>query len=134
MTTKSITLHSGDKMPVMGLGTFLSKDPEQVYDNVKTAILEYGYRHIDTAALYGNEEAVGRAIKDVIETGIKREELFITTKLWRTEMEEDKILPAFHQSLEKLGLEYIDLYLIHSTMPYFDYEADPPVAKSLSME
>jgi len=105
---KTIELNNGIKMPIVGLGTFRSA-PEEAYEAVKAAI-EAGYRHIDTAAIYGNEEAVGKAIKD---SDVPRSELFITTKVWNTEQGYDKTLNACEDSLTRLGLEYIDLYLIH---------------------
>jgi len=105
---KNEKLHNDHLMPVIGLGTFRSKE-EDAYNAVLTAI-ETGYRHIDTAAAYKNEEAVGRAIKD---SKVKREELFITTKLWNTDQGYETTIKAFNDSLKKLGLEYVDLYLIH---------------------
>lgn len=105
---KNVVLNNGIKMPIIGLGTFRSK-PEDAYKAVKAA-LDSGYRHIDTAAIYGNEEAVGNAIRD---SKIAREDLFVTTKVWNTEQGYEKTIAAFNESLEKLGLEYIDLYLIH---------------------
>ena len=95
-------------MPIVGLGTFRSK-PEPAYMAVKSAI-NSGYTHIDTAAIYGNEESVGKAIKD---SGFKREKLFITTKVWNSDQGYEKTLEAFNTSLKKLRLEYVDLYLIH---------------------
>jgi diketogulonate reductase-like aldo/keto reductase len=103
------TLHNGVKMPWMGLGVFKVKEGEEVIQSVKAA-LKNGYIHIDTAAIYGNEEGVGQAIK---ESGVPRENLFITTKLWNTEQGYDSTLKAFETSMEKLGLDYLDLYLIH---------------------
>ncbi len=103
-----VTLNNGIKMPIVGLGTFRSES-EDAYQAVLAA-LKAGYRHIDTAAVYGNEEAVGKAIKD---SGIPREELFITTKLWNTDQGYDSALQAFDVSLGKLELDYVDLYLIH---------------------
>jgi diketogulonate reductase-like aldo/keto reductase len=103
------TLHNGVKMPWMGLGVFKVKEGEEVIQSVKAA-LKNGYIHIDTAAIYGNEEGVGQAIKD---SGVPRENLFITTKLWNTEQGYDTTLKAFETSMEKLGLDYLDLYLIH---------------------
>lgn len=99
-------LNTGAKVPGVGLGTWLSTGQE-AYDSVMTA-LKAGYRHIDTAWIYGNEEEVGKAIRD---SGIKREELFITTKLWNTFHRD----PATNldQSLKMLGLDYVDLYLMH---------------------
>lgn len=104
----SIKLHNNISMPIIGLGTFRSKEND-AYKAVKVA-LEQGYRHIDTAMIYGNEEEVGRAIKD---SGVPREELFVTTKLWNTDQGYESTLKAFETSLEQLGLDYVDLYLIH---------------------
>ncbi len=105
---KKVKLNNDVLMPIIGLGTFRSKD-EDAYNAVLSAI-KAGYRHIDTAAVYGNEEAVGRAIKD---SKVKRSDLFITTKLWNTEQGYQKTIKAFNDSLTKLGLDYVDLYLIH---------------------
>lgn len=101
-------LHNQIEMPIVGLGTFRSK-PEDAYTAVKVAI-EAGYRHIDTAAIYKNEEAVGKAVRD---SKVKREDLFITTKVWNSDQGYEETLEAFDVSLNKLGLEYVDLYLIH---------------------
>lgn len=103
-----VKLNNGIEIPIVGLGTFRSKS-EDVYQAVIDAI-EAGYRHIDTAMIYGNEEAVGKAIKD---SNIPREELFITTKLWNNDQGYESAKVALELSLEKLGLEYVDLYLIH---------------------
>lgn len=103
------TLHNGVKMPYFGLGVYKVEDGNEVIQTVKTA-LEVGYRAIDTAALYNNEEGVGQAIK---ESGIPREDLFITTKVWNTDQGYDNTLKAFDTSMKKLGLDYLDLYLIH---------------------
>jgi diketogulonate reductase-like aldo/keto reductase len=104
----NVKLNNGIEMPIVGLGTFRSKE-EDVYQAVLDAI-EAGYRHIDTAMIYGNEEAIGKAIKD---SKIPREELFITTKLWNSDQGYEKTKAAFELSLKNLDLEYIDLYLIH---------------------
>lgn len=111
---ETITLNNGIKMPILGFGVFQISDAAECEQCVLDAI-EAGYRLIDTAAAYENEEAVGRAIK---RSGIKREELFITTKLWVQDAGYERTKQAFHNSLQKLGLEYIDLYLIHQ--PYGD--------------
>lgn len=105
----TVTLHNGVKMPYFGLGVYKVEEGKQVEDVVKLA-LQVGYRSIDTAAFYKNEEGVGRAI---IESGVPREELFITTKVWNTDQGYDSTIKAFESSLHKLGLEYLDLYLIH---------------------
>jgi diketogulonate reductase-like aldo/keto reductase len=103
------TLHNGVKMPRMGLGVFKVADGEDVVQSVKTAI-KNGYISIDTASFYKNEEGVGQAIK---ESGVSREELFVTTKLWNGDQGYEATLKAFEISLNKLGLDYLDLYLIH---------------------
>jgi diketogulonate reductase-like aldo/keto reductase len=103
------TLHNGVRMPWFGLGVFKVQEGEEALQSVKAAI-KAGYRSIDTAALYQNEESVGQAIK---ESGVAREELFITTKVWNEDQRNDSVLEAFETSLQKLGLDYVDLYLIH---------------------
>lgn len=105
---KTAILHNGVTIPLVGLGTWKSKD-EDAYNAVLCAIKE-GYTHIDTAAIYGNEEAVGRAIKD---SGVDRETLFVTTKVWNTKQGYQSTIDACEDSLQKLELEYVDLYLIH---------------------
>ena len=102
-----VTLYTGAKMPKVGLGVFMMMDKELI---VKS-ITEVGYRHIDTAALYNNEETVGEAIKEANEAGVTREELFVTTKLWRDKYSDPE--SALRESLEKLKLDYVDMYLIH---------------------
>jgi methylglyoxal/glyoxal reductase len=103
------TLHNGVKMPWFGLGVFKVQEGSEVIESVKAAI-KNGYKSIDTAAIYKNEEGVGQAIK---ESGVPREELFITTKVWNSDQGYESTLQAFETSLEKLGLDYLDLYLIH---------------------
>ncbi|QQE80780.1 aldo/keto reductase [Alicyclobacillus sp. SO9] len=105
----AVVLNNGVEMPWTGLGVYKTKDGEEVHNAVRYA-LEAGYRHIDTAAFYENEVGVGQAIKD---SGYKREELFITTKLWNNEQGYESTLKAFEESRRKLGLDYVDLYLIH---------------------
>ncbi|WP_144551869.1 aldo/keto reductase [Peribacillus simplex] len=104
-----ITLHNGVKMPQLGFGVFKVKNGNETVESVKKAI-EVGYRAIDTAAIYENEEGVGQAIR---ECGVPRDELFITSKVWNTEQGYETTLQAFDDSLNRLGLEYLDLYLIH---------------------
>ncbi|MEJ9229968.1 aldo/keto reductase [Peribacillus butanolivorans] len=106
---ETITLHNGLKMPQLGFGVFKVKNGSETVESVKKAI-EVGYRSIDTAAVYENEEGVGQAIR---ESGISREELFITSKVWNTDQGYETTLQAFDDSLKRLGLEYLDLYLIH---------------------
>ncbi|MGT2910383.1 aldo/keto reductase [Streptococcus cameli] len=109
---KTYTMNSGYSIPAVGFGTFDS-DGEELYQAVLVA-LKAGYRHIDTAAYYGNEESIGRAIRD---SGIPREELFITTKLWNDAHGYEEAKVALADSLSKLQLDYIDLYLIHWPNP-----------------
>ena len=106
-------LNNGVEISVLGFGTWKAQDGEEAYQAVLTA-LEAGYRHIDTAAVYKNEGSVGRAIKD---SGIPREELFITTKLWNGNHTYEETQEAFARSLERLELDYLDLYLIHWPNP-----------------
>jgi methylglyoxal/glyoxal reductase len=106
---ETTTLHNGVKMPWFGLGVFKVQEGMEVIESVKAAI-KHGYKAIDTAAIYKNEEGVGQAIK---ESGVPREELFITTKVWNSDQGYETTLQAFETSMEKLGLEYLDLYLIH---------------------
>ncbi|WP_394278407.1 aldo/keto reductase [Microbacterium sp.] len=112
MTVPTITLNDGHEIPQLGFGVF-KVDPAET-ERIVSSALEAGYRHIDTAAIYGNEEGVGRAIAA---SGIAREELFITTKLWNSEQGTDAPRPAIETSLQKLGLDYVDLYLIHWPRP-----------------
>ncbi|MFC0471528.1 aldo/keto reductase [Halalkalibacter kiskunsagensis] len=107
------TLHNGVKMPWLGLGVFQVKDGEEVVNSVKAA-LELGYRSVDTAAIYQNEEGVGKAIS---ESNVPRDEIFVTSKVWNSNQGYDTTLTAFDESLEKLGLDYLDLYLIHWPVP-----------------
>lgn len=110
LTKSSVyTLSNGLKMPVIGFGTWQVKDGEEAYRSVLEA-LKLGYTHIDTAAVYGNEESVGRAIKD---SGLPRESLFITTKIWNSNVTYEDAKKAIDESLKKLGLSYVDLFLIH---------------------
>jgi len=112
---KTIELNNGVKMPLEGFGVFQITDPDQCEKAVADAIRS-GYRMIDTAASYNNEEAVGRAIAD---SEVPREELFVTTKAYIQQMGYDRTMRAFEESLQNLGLDYLDLYLVH--MPFGDY-------------
>ncbi|WP_338674019.1 aldo/keto reductase [Streptomyces sp. SCSIO 30461] len=115
----SLTLNNGVRMPQLGFGVWQIPDDEAT-KSVATA-LDAGYRSIDTAAVYENEKGTGRALAD---SGIPREELFITTKLWNSDQGYDATLRAFDASLERLGLDYIDLYLIHWPVPARDEYVD----------
>lgn len=106
---QTVKLNNGVEMPILGFGVYQIDDANECERSVREAI-EVGYRSIDTAAAYFNEEAVGKAIRDC---GVPREELFITTKLWISDAGEVSAEKAFYASLEKLGLDYLDLYLIH---------------------
>ncbi len=110
-----VRLNNGIKMPKLGFGVFQIRDAAQCEQAVRDAI-DVGYRLIDTAASYGNEEAVGKAIKSC---GVAREDLFITTKLWISDTSYEGAKKAFQKSLDRLGLDYLDLYLIHQ--PLNDY-------------
>jgi 2,5-diketo-D-gluconate reductase A len=107
----NVTLNNGVQMPVLGFGVFQVADEQT--EQVVTDALAAGYRLLDTAASYGNEEAVGRAIA---KSGIAREELFVTTKLWVQDTGEENTRRAFDASLHRLGLDYLDLYLIHQPL------------------
>ncbi|MBG9796723.1 aldo/keto reductase [Brevibacillus laterosporus] len=107
------TLHNGTKMPWFGIGVFKVEEGSELVSAVKSAI-KHGYRSIDTAAIYGNETSVGQAIHEGIqETNLPREDLFVTSKVWNADLGYEATLAAFETSLDKLGLEYLDLYLIH---------------------
>ncbi len=111
----TITLNDGHTIPQLGFGVF-KVEPEETTRIVSDA-LSVGYRHIDTAAIYGNEEGVGKALAA---SGIDRSELFVTTKLWNDRQGTESAFEAFEESLEKLGLDYVDLYLIHWPAPAND--------------
>lgn len=108
------TLNDGNKIPAVGFGVFMIPNDGSTYKAVSDA-LAAGYRHIDTAAAYFNEEEVGRAVRD---SGIPRDQIFITSKLWLQDYGYEKALKGIDTSLKNLGLDYIDLYLLHQ--PYFD--------------
>jgi 2,5-diketo-D-gluconate reductase A len=111
----NVKFNNGVEIPQLGFGVWQVPDDEAT-PAIRTAI-EVGYRHIDTAAIYGNEAGTGRAIA---ESGVPREELFVTTKLWNSNQGYDSTLRAFDESVEKLGLDYVDLYLVHWPAPKRD--------------
>ncbi|NYH88741.1 aldo/keto reductase [Actinopolymorpha rutila] len=115
----NVTLNNGVEMPQLGFGVWQVPD-EDATAAVRTAI-EVGYRSIDTAAIYGNEEGTG---KGIAESGVSREELFVTTKLWNGEQGYDSTLAAFEESIRRLKLDYVDLYLIHWPVPSQDKYVD----------
>lgn len=102
-------LNNGLKIPVLGLGVFRMDDKKEAYKSIRKAI-DLGYRHIDTAMIYENEEPVGKAIR---ESGVDRADFFVTTKLWIDDIKNDNAQNALDSSLRKLGLDYVDLYLVH---------------------
>lgn len=107
------TLHNGVKMPWFGIGVFKVEEGPELVNAVKTAI-KHGYRSIDTAAIYRNEEGVGQGIREGMkEAGISREDLFVTSKVWNDDLGYESTITAYEASLNRLGLEYLDLYLIH---------------------
>lgn len=125
---QKVKLNNGIEMPLMGFGVFQIPDPKECEKSVITA-LEVGYRLIDTATLYQNEEAVGNAIKN---SGIPREEIFVTTKLWIQDTGYEKTKKSFDESLKRLQVEYIDLYLLHQQLG--DYYGSWRAMEELYME
>ncbi len=113
VTTAKLPLRSGGEIPIVGLGVWQTGSGEATRTAVSAA-LRSGYRHIDTAKIYGNEGDVGAAVR---ESGVPRDEIFVTTKLWNADQGYDSALRAFDASLARLGLEYVDLYLIHWPVP-----------------
>jgi 2,5-diketo-D-gluconate reductase A len=111
-----VKLNNGVEMPQFGLGVWQAEAGQEVEQAILTA-LKAGYRLIDTAKIYGNEESVGKAIR---KSGVPRQEIFVTTKLWNSDQGHDSALAAFDASLERLGLDYVDLYLIHWPVPSQD--------------
>jgi 2,5-diketo-D-gluconate reductase A len=115
LTIPAVTLHDGIEIPQLGFGVF-QVPPDETQEVVEQA-LEAGYRHVDTAAAYGNEPGVGAALAAA---GLPREDVFVTTKLWNSQQGYDSTLAAFETSLERLGLDQVDLYLIHWPVPSQD--------------
>ena len=127
---RSAVFANGDAMPLLGLGTWKSA-PGQVYEAVREAI-RLGYRHLDCASVYGNEPEIGQAIGDAIGDGeVTREQLWITSKLWCNSHGRDNVEPALRQTLQDLGLAWLDLYLIHWPVPIRPGVAFPTSAADL---
>ncbi len=120
MDIPMVRLNDGNSMPQLGLGVWKMRDGEEVRHAVDTA-LQNGYRLIDTAAVYGNEGGVGEGVR---RSGITRDEIFVTTKLWNGDQGYDSALRAFDTSLSRLGMDYVDLYLIHWPVPAMDKYVD----------
>ncbi|XP_076759121.1 aldo-keto reductase 1B-like [Xylocopa sonorina] len=119
MAAPTITLNDGQKIPVLGLGTWQAKDDPSVVEQAVRDAIDAGYRHFDCAFIYGNEKEIGKAVREKIAEGlVKREDLFITTKLWNTMHKRENVVPACKKSLENFGFDYIDLYLVHWPMSY----------------
>ncbi|MFP4027966.1 MAG: aldo/keto reductase [Candidatus Brocadiia bacterium] len=114
------TLRTGDEMPAIGLGTFGSDhvSGEQIAEAVRGAA-EIGYRHFDCAAVYDNEDLIGKSLREITNKGIKREDLWITSKLWNDNHGKGNVIPACKQSLSDLQLDYLDLYLVHWPFPNY---------------
>ena len=118
-----IKLNNGVEIPLLGLGTWEITESETIIDTIRLAISK-GYRHIDTARIYGNEKGVGKGLKlSLEEQGLTREDIFITTKLWINSFKYERALKAFNRSLNNLGLDYVDLYLLHWPEPPYRQEA-----------
>ncbi|HET8991624.1 MAG TPA: aldo/keto reductase [Candidatus Saccharimonadales bacterium] len=118
--SESYTLNTGAKIPKIGFGTWQIPDGDEAYDSVMAA-LSAGYRHIDTARVYGNEASVGKALKD---SGIPRQEIFLTTKLPADVKDASRVAETFELSIKTLEVEYVDLYLIHAPWPWQERGAD----------
>ncbi|XP_067669555.1 aldo-keto reductase family 1 member B7-like [Haliotis asinina] len=113
MSVQSVTLHNGRKMPLVGLGSWQVTSPEECKDSIRAA-LDAGYRHIDTAFAYQNEAFIGEVLQEYFKAGkLKREDLFVTTKLWITYHERERVSKCIDESLKNLQLDYVDMYLIH---------------------
>ena len=118
--TEAYTLRNGTQIPQVGFGTWLLEEGDECYDAVADA-LRLGYRHIDTARAYGNEASVGRAVRD---SGIPREQLYITSKLPAQAKAYDRALEEFEITMDQIGLDYLDLYLIHAPWPWDEIGKD----------
>jgi alcohol dehydrogenase (NADP+) len=121
------TVHTGAKIPVMGLGTFGSDQVtgRQIADAVRGAAA-VGYRHFDCASVYGNEDLIGPVLQEIVHGGVRREELWVTSKLWNDRHGERDVIPSCEKSLCDLGLDYLDLFLVHWPFPNFHPPGCPP--------
>ncbi|WMV45115.1 hypothetical protein MTR67_038500 [Solanum verrucosum] len=126
---ESFVLLSGHKIPAIGLGTWRAHNAR---DSVYTAIVEAGYRHVDTAAEYGVQDEVGHGIKAAIHAGVERSALFVTSKLWCCDLSRERVRPALMKTLNELQLGYLDLYLIHWPFRLKDGASRPPKAGEVS--
>lgn len=120
----TFTLNNGKKIPALGLGTWKA-EPGVVGEAVRAAIVDSGYRHIDCAAIYGNEKEVGKGLDAAFKSGVNREDVFVTSKLWNTEHHPDNVEKACQKTLDDLGLEYLDLYLVHWGIAFEPSDGDP---------
>ncbi|KOC62649.1 Alcohol dehydrogenase [NADP(+)] [Habropoda laboriosa] len=121
MAATTLKLNNGKSVPVLGLGTWQADDDPSVVEQAIRDAIDAGYRHFDCAFIYGNEDVIGKALRDKIAEGVvKREDLFITTKLWNTDHKRENVVPACKRSLKNFGLTYVDLYLIHWPISYVE--------------
>lgn len=119
MAAPIVSLNDDTKIPVLGLGTWQGGDDPAVVEQAIKDAIDAGYRHFDCAYIYGNEKEIGKALREKIEEGVvKREDLYITTKLWNTDHKKEQVVPACKRSVKNFGLEYVDLYLIHWPTAY----------------